>query len=72
MYLYSRKITGIDIDEDALAVFSGNIEGFEMDNIEVEQLDVKTMGSETTERLKGTIDTVIMNPPFGTKHNQGK
>lgn len=63
---------GIDVDEDALEICRNNVEEFEMDNIEVEQHDVRSIPAEVTERLKGNVDTVIMNPPFGTKHNQGK
>ncbi|XP_045209498.2 rRNA N6-adenosine-methyltransferase METTL5-like [Mercenaria mercenaria] len=69
--LGAKKVTAIDIDEDALAICQQNIEEFEMENIEAEQHDVAALGSEVTERLKGNIDTVIMNPPFGTKHNAG-
>lgn len=43
-----------------------------MENIEVEQHDVTDLDPEVIERLKGNIDTVIMNPPFGTKTNAGK
>jgi predicted RNA methylase len=67
----SRKVTALDIDEDALAICKQNIEEFEMENIEVEQHDVTALESEVMERLKGNVDTVIMNPPFGTKHNAG-
>lgn len=48
-----------------------NIDEFEMDNITLEQQDIKTLTPELVDRLKGSIDTVIMNPPFGTKHNEG-
>lgn len=43
-----------------------------MENIEAKQHDVTDLDSEVMERLKGSIDTVIMNPPFGTKNNAGK
>ena len=66
-----RNVTAIDIDDDALAICKQNIEEFEMKNIEVEQHDVTDLGSEVIERLKGNVDTVIMNPPFGTKYNAG-
>lgn len=65
-------MTGIDVDEDALAVCRHNIEEFEMDNISVECHDIKCLGSDVIDRLKGHVDTVIMNPPFGTKHNEGR
>ncbi|XP_073701997.1 rRNA N(6)-adenosine-methyltransferase METTL5 [Garra rufa] len=58
---------GFDIDEDALDIFKGNVEDFELSNIDMVQCDVCSIGSNYTKKF----DTVIMNPPFGTKHNQG-
>ncbi|KAL4229212.1 Methyltransferase-like protein 5 [Mactra antiquata] len=69
--LGAKKVIGIDIDDDALEVCRHNIEEFEMENIEVEQHDIQSLDTKVMERLKGNIDSVIMNPPFGTKHNQG-
>ena len=40
-----------------------------MTNIDLMMSDVKTL--LVAERLHGKFDTVVMNPPFGTKHNQG-
>ncbi|XP_028821151.1 methyltransferase-like protein 5 isoform X1 [Denticeps clupeoides] len=59
---------GFDIDQDALDVFKRNCEEFELANVEMVQCDVSSLGSMVHEK---TFDTVIMNPPFGTKHNQG-
>ncbi|KTG19446.1 hypothetical protein cypCar_00027194 [Cyprinus carpio] len=59
---------GFDIDEDALDIFKGNVEDFELSNIDMVQCDVCSIGSSYAKKF----DTVIMNPPFGTKHNQGK
>ncbi|RXN23229.1 C-X-C chemokine receptor type 1-like protein [Labeo rohita] len=58
---------GFDIDEDALDIFKGNVEDFELSNIDMVQCDVCSIGSTYAKKF----DTVIMNPPFGTKHNQG-
>ena len=88
-------VTGIDLDSDALALFSQNIEGelivsqcpyqeghvladmcgfikysildFEIGNIDIVNADISNIGDE----WKDKFDTVIMNPPFGTKHNKG-
>ena len=85
-------VTGIDLDSDALALFSQNIEGelivsvlikramcwltcwfyqiildFDIDNIDIINADISNIGDE----WKDKFDTVIMNPPFGTKHNKG-
>merc|ERR1711890_195003 len=61
-------VTGFDIDEDALAVFSQNIEDFDMDNLDLIALDICNLGPDWENR----VDTVVMNPPFGTKHNKGR
>lgn len=58
---------GFDIDSDALDIFTRNVEEFELTNIDVIQSDVCSIGSSYEKKF----DTVIMNPPFGTKHNQG-
>jgi len=60
-------VWGIDIDSDALDVFAQNAEEFEMDNLDVVQMDVTGLGPDWENR----VDTVVMNPPFGTKHNNG-
>ncbi|XP_072118004.1 rRNA N(6)-adenosine-methyltransferase METTL5 isoform X2 [Mobula birostris] len=59
---------GVDIDEDALDVFYRNAEEFELTNVNMIQYDVC---SKLTDKLSKKFDTVIMNPPFGTKHNKG-
>ncbi|XP_029461584.1 methyltransferase-like protein 5 isoform X4 [Rhinatrema bivittatum] len=56
---------GFDIDEDALEIFKTNVEEFELTNIDMIQWDVCSLPS------RKMVDTVIMNPPFGTKHNKG-
>ena len=65
-------VTGFDIDDDALAVFQENAEGFEIDNFDLIRADV-TADHLTCEgsKLRKAFDTVVMNPPFGTKHNKG-
>lgn len=60
-------VTGFDIDPDALAVFQQNIEEFEMSNLELVNQDTRNIGPDWKDR----VDTVVMNPPFGTKHNKG-
>ena len=40
---------------------------FEIDNIDIINADISNIGDE----WKDKFDTVIMNPPFGTKHNKG-
>ncbi|KAL4656634.1 methyltransferase-like protein 5 isoform X1 [Arapaima gigas] len=57
---------GFDIDEGALDIFKRNSEEFDLTNIDVVQCDVCSLSS-----FAKKFDTVIMNPPFGTKHNKG-
>lgn len=57
---------GFDIDAEALEIFNSNLEDFEFMNVVV-HCDVSSLPDSMSE----TFDTVIMNPPFGTKHNKG-
>ncbi|MEE6489564.1 hypothetical protein FKM82_015614 [Ascaphus truei] len=59
---------GFDVDEDALGVFKTNAEAFELTNLDMIQCDVCALPSDS---MVKSVDTVIMNPPFGTKHNKG-
>ena len=73
-FLYSlistnRACVGFDVDADALAVCAANVSEFEMTNVDLVMMDVTDMVGD--DRMKGRFDTVIMNPPFGTKHNKG-
>merc|ERR1712098_156021 len=58
---------GFDIDQDALAVSQTNLEDFEIDNVDLVNIDINALGPDWKKR----VDTVVMNPPFGTKHNKG-
>ncbi|XP_034863702.1 rRNA N6-adenosine-methyltransferase METTL5 isoform X2 [Mirounga angustirostris] len=58
---------GFDIDEDALEVFNRNVEEFELTNVDMVQCDVCSLSNS----MSKSFDTVIMNPPFGTKNNKG-
>ncbi|XP_061925854.1 rRNA N6-adenosine-methyltransferase METTL5 isoform X2 [Entelurus aequoreus] len=59
---------GFDVDDDALDTFRRNAEEFEVSNVDLVQCDLCAVRAED---YNNTFDTVIMNPPFGTKHNQG-
>lgn len=65
--LGAGAVTGFDVDEDALEQFQGNISDFEIDNIDLVNMDIESLNEDWTNKF----DTVIMNPPFGTKHNKG-
>uniref|UniRef100_A0A8C7ZX28 Methyltransferase-like protein 5 n=1 Tax=Oryzias sinensis TaxID=183150 RepID=A0A8C7ZX28_9TELE len=59
---------GFDIDSDALDIFRRNAEEFEIPSLDLIQCDLCFLNAEV---YANRFDTVIMNPPFGTKHNQG-
>ncbi|CAH1789023.1 unnamed protein product [Owenia fusiformis] len=63
------QCVGFDIDEDALAICRYNLEEKEIENMELVQCDVTKM--ELGTKWNEKFDTVIMNPPFGTKKNAG-
>jgi len=61
-------VLGVDIDHDALEIAKANVDYTELTNVNFLQCDVRNLPSI----LNGQkFDTVIMNPPFGTKHNKG-
>ncbi|KAJ8788521.1 hypothetical protein J1605_005252 [Eschrichtius robustus] len=64
---YILLCVGFDIDEDALEIFNRNVEEFELTNVDMVQCDVCSLSN----RMSKSFDTVIMNPPFGTKNNKG-
>lgn len=66
--LGASYVLGVDIDEDALEIASSNIQQFELSDVELLQCDVQNLPRMLTGRK---FDTVVMNPPFGTKHNKG-
>lgn len=59
---------GFDIDADALSVFHNNVSEFELSNVDAVLCDVTEC---LPSRWQKQFDTVIMNPPFGTKNNHG-
>ncbi|CAJ0923895.1 unnamed protein product [Ranitomeya imitator] len=67
-WVSTKLCIGFDIDEDALGIFRTNAEEFELPNVDLVQCDVCSLPSTSLEK---SVDTVIMNPPFGTKHNKG-
>ena len=68
--LGAGAVTGFDVDWDALETCKVNLESFDIDNVDLVQADLKTMMGESS-RFSKRFDTVVMNPPFGTKHNKG-
>ncbi|KAA0193277.1 hypothetical protein HAZT_HAZT011906 [Hyalella azteca] len=69
--LGAAAVTGFDIDGAALAVCQENLSEFELPCIELVQTDVLQLLTDAGTRWRNHFDTVILNPPFGTKNNQG-
>ncbi|BES94031.1 Hypothetical protein NTJ_06840 [Nesidiocoris tenuis] len=64
--LGSSFAIGFDIDPDALEIFATNLDDFDgCTNVEIVNCDVVTDGFSG--RWSGFFDTVVMNPPFGTR-----
>jgi len=66
--LGAGHVTGFDLDADALDIARQNFAQFEIDNYDLVQTDVVNSLLPPTH---AQFDTVLMNPPFGTKHNKG-
>lgn len=66
----AERVVGVDIDPEALDQMRQNMEQLEMeeaDGLEAINANVLTLPSWCRERF----DTVVLNPPFGTKDNAG-
>jgi len=69
-FLLGAQLTvGFDIDLDALNILQRNVNEMEIVGVECVACDVLQNLRES--KWKGVFQTVIMNPPFGTKHNAG-
>jgi len=74
----SRYNVGFDIDPDAIAIAQENCEEFEIDmdfiltDLSATPAPATTEAESSNSRgpyemMKGKLDTILMNPPFGTK-----
>lgn len=69
--LEASHCVGFEIDSDALAVAKYNADEMEISNVDFVQCDVLNDLEEVDCKWHRAFDTVIMNPPFGTKKNAG-
>jgi predicted RNA methylase len=65
-------VLGVDVDPAAISVAIENREHYEVDNVDfllsdIDALTLRPMHSAGGSSPKKAFDTVIMNPPFGTK-----
>ncbi|XP_023030302.1 methyltransferase like 5 [Leptinotarsa decemlineata] len=65
--LNASLVIGFEIDEDAIDISRENIGEHEVTNVDIIQCDILNISPRS---YKG-FDTVLMNPPFGTKQNAG-
>ena len=66
----AASVVGFDIDEDALQVAVRNVEKFDLQTVEFVECDVLNM-LHPRQPSRKIFDTVVMNPPYGTKKNKG-
>jgi rRNA N6-adenosine-methyltransferase METTL5 len=69
--LGSSHVVGFDIDADALSIARNNVDEMEIFNVDFVQCDVLSDLASAESSWHGVFDTVVMNPPFGTKKNAG-
>lgn len=69
--LGSSHVVGFDIDSEALAVAKNNVDEMEIGTVDFVQCDVLCDLAAEGSLWRKSFDTVIMNPPFGTKKNTG-
>ena len=67
--LGSDYVVGFDVDADALELAKQNVEESGVEQVQLVQCDVAYLDSMMART--DLFDTIIMNPPFGTKNNAG-
>ncbi|XP_037093445.1 rRNA N6-adenosine-methyltransferase METTL5-like [Pollicipes pollicipes] len=65
--LGAGAVLAVDIDADALAVARANLDDAGLTAVELLHADV----AHVVDTWRGRVDTVLTNPPFGTKRNAG-
>ena len=73
-YFEPASIQAFEIDPDAIAIAQENLEHYEIEEnqCKIHNLDIlKEFSEENNSQFLGQFDTVLMNPPFGTKNNEG-
>jgi predicted RNA methylase len=65
--LGAGTVLGLDLDPDALDTCQQNLEAFDIDNVDLVNGNV----TDADLILRQKFEVVVMNPPFGTKHNKG-
>ena len=68
IFRFESHVVGLDIDPDALEIAQENVDELEISSIDFMLVDLSARPPGFMDRK---FDTVIMNPPFGTKSNKG-
>ncbi len=67
-YFKPHSLTGFELDPDAYAIAQSNLEGADV-QADLKLYDLLKITDDL--EMQGKFDTVVMNPPFGTKNNEG-
>ena len=71
--LDAGQVFSFDVDSDALEICQSNVDDFDVNStVELISCDL-IQSSQMLDYLtkRRFVDTVVMNPPFGTKNNKG-
>ena len=72
-YFEPSKIVALEFDESAMEIAKANLDHYELtDDVDLKQMDItQEFAADNETEYNEFFDTIIMNPPFGTKKNQG-
>ncbi|XP_022919970.1 rRNA N(6)-adenosine-methyltransferase METTL5 [Onthophagus taurus] len=65
--LKASYVIGFEVDQEAIDIALCNLDDLDVNTIDFINCDVRNI----SKRFSKFFDTIIMNPPFGTKNNQG-
>lgn len=69
-FLLGADLTiGFELDSEAIDIFRRNVTDMELPSVDCIQCDV--LKDLESSRFVNNFDTVVLNPPFGTKNNSG-
>jgi len=73
MYFEPEKVVAFELDPDAINVANENLAHYELiEKVTIENKDIlQVFEDASTSPYLSFFDTIIMNPPFGTKSNEG-
>ncbi|KAM8708166.1 hypothetical protein ACLKA7_015178 [Drosophila subpalustris] len=66
--LGAQLTVGFELDDAAVDIFRQNVQEMELHNVDCVRSNVLQLPGS---KWNNAFDTVVMNPPFGTKHNAG-